>query len=357
MKRNNFRFFLVITFCLLFTASIKAETFYAAGRAAAAEDKGTIWKYEHGKWIVHSVIPNCSELFTLAVDTKGNLLAGGNYFDYGTVWRYSKDGWDKGTRLLGCRGLYALAVDKKGNIWAGGSGSNNIWQFDGTNWDGGIKLEGCVGIYTLTVDLLGNILAGGEGKSNVWKYDGNVWDNGIKLLDCMDIFTLTVDKDGIIWAGGRGGTVLWRYKDNKPSPFNQDVKNEKKNLSVSLSQETDKQSAEFSEKGLGKWSTGIILLDCTEISDFIIDKNGKLYAVGAGRNKIWVKQGANDWAGKDLSLCIAIYTIAGDEEIFFTGGWNSKRRGRIWKKEKDVWDEGTDLLDCYVIRSLISVKE
>ena len=330
-KRGLRRILILVSCFLLLASSVYAEVFYAAGRGT--EDKGAIWKYKNGKWTVHSVIPDCSEIFALAVDKNGNLLAGGNYFGYGTVWQYTENGWDKGVRFSECHGLYALVVDQKGNIWAGGAGTKNIWRYDGTRWDSGVALSGCSGVYSLTVDFSEGIWAGGEGKSQIWKYNGKEWDSGVKLSDCTEVFVLSSDAKGkTIWAGGRGGKALWWYS---------------------------------TKGGQDKWFSGIILLDCTEISDFTIDAQGRLYAAGAGRNKYWIKQKKvqqgtgeqEDWVGSDLDECIAVYAIALDKKMLVAGGWNLQRRGRVWVKKHQTWSKGTDLKDCYVIRSLLAVDE
>lgn len=328
LKRGLARIFILVS-CFLFLASLTfaAETFYAAGRGT--KDKGAIWKYKNGRWIVHSVIPDCSEIFVLAMDKNGNLLAGGNHFGYGTVWQYTEKGWDKGAQLSECHGLYALAVDQKGDIWAGGAGTKNIWRYDGTKWDSGVELNGCSGVYSLALDSSEGIWAGGEGKSQIWKYNGKEWDSGVKLSDCTDVFVLTSDVNAkTVWAGGRGGKVLWWYNKDK-------------------------------------WFSGIILLDCTEISDFTIDAQGGLCAAGAGRNKYWIKQKKvqqetgekEDWVGLDLDECIAVYAIASGKKMLVAGGWNSQRRGRVWVKKDQTWGKGADLKDCYVIRSLLAVDE
>jgi hypothetical protein len=295
-----------------------SETFYAAGRGTVKN--GTIWKYTNNAWSVHSEIPDCSELFCLAVDKNGNLVAGGNYFGYAVVWTHNGITWDAGKKLTECRGLYAVTVDKNGNIWAGGPGKKNIWKYDGVKWDEGTKLEDCTGIYAIITDKAGNVWAGGEGKKQIWNFNGKEWDKGTKLSDCTDVFSLTIDQDGIVWAGGRGGKVLWWFKDNQ-------------------------------------WMPGTILLDSTEISAFSLTENGKLYSVGAGRNKVWQKNTEIDWAGENLNECIAVYSASSFKNKILTGGWNLQRKGRVWIKDNDKWDNGTDIENCYVIRSIVSGKD
>jgi len=301
------------------SAVFASDVFYAAGRGT--KNNGTVWKYKDGKWMVYSVIPNCSELFALAVDKEGNLWAGGSHFDYGVVWRYANNKWSNSMRLPGAHAVYALKVDKNGALLAGGAGSKNIWRYNGRQWDSGVKLKDCRVIYSIVGASKNVLWAGGEGKRQLWKYNGKQWDSGIKLNGCKDVFALCEDTQGTIWAGGEGDNAIWKYFYQKNRFY------------------------------------GIILLDSTEVSAFAIDRHNFLCAAGAGRNKIWVKQEKDNWATANLEDCIAVYAISAGKNVIAAGGWNLKRRGRMWIRKNNVWSKGSDLKDCYVVRALAYTNE
>lgn len=332
MKINNRSKLLFICFFMSFLASLlisnlclAAETFYTAGRGT--EEKGAIWKYRNGIWSVHSKIKDCSEIFCIKTDKKGKLWAAGNYFDYGTVWHFNGKKWDTGTRMKDSRGLYSLAVTDDGKVWTGGTGEKNVWHYNGNKWSDGVKLSDCTLVYSIAVDDKGHVYAGGEGKKNVWYYNGTDWDDGIKLRDCSEIFALFIDKNGAVWAGGRGGKAIWCLPALNTNPKNK----------VGL---------------VKKWSPGMILLDCSEISGFTEDSKDILYAVGAGKNKIWEKDSEDNWKGINLENCIALYSAVSGKNKIFTAGWNTNRKGCVWIKSDSEWDKGKEITDCYVLRTL-----
>jgi len=315
MKMNRWRLSLLAGIILTLNLhSLFGATFFAAGRGTT--NNGTVWVYDGKEWKIHSVIDECSEIFCLLVDSKGDLWAGGNYYGYGTVWRYRNGRWGK-FRLNQGTAVYTLTEDNSGNIVAGGAGEKNIWTYNGNKWDEGVWLEGCRQVFCVVAGKGKELWAGGEGKYNLWHFDGEKWTKG-RLMDAEDVFNFYKDKDGTIWAGGRGGRVLWWCKD-------------------------------------GEWSKGIIFMDATELSAFTQDNKGTLYACGAGRSKVWVHKQALEWEGVDLPNCIALYSIASDD-IVVAGGWNTSRRGGVWVYRNGSWDKGTDLPECYVIRSVVVKK-
>ena len=187
------------------------------------------------KWNGSSTSPSWSALgtgmdsrvYALAVDSSGNLYAGGDFTTAGGVaanyiakWNGSSTSpsWSAlGTSLNS--GASALAVDSSGNLYAGGdfttaggtAANYNIAKWDGTAWSGlGTSTNGYVN--DLAVDSSGNLYAGGYfstaggmATNYIAKWDGSSTSPSWSALGTgmnAAVYALAVDSSGNLYAGG-----------------------------------------------------------------------------------------------------------------------------------------------------------
>jgi hypothetical protein len=160
---------------------------------------------------------------SLAVDTAGNLYAGGWFlypFDNLAMWDGSH--W---SAVGGGFGYSAnsLAVDNAGNLYVGAQDGHNVYgparvlKWNGASW----SLLGLLSsmltdqdVTALLVDPAGNLYAGGffwsvqspgmEGvpASHIAKWDGSSWSALAGGVD-QDVFALAMDRSGRLYAGGK----------------------------------------------------------------------------------------------------------------------------------------------------------
>jgi hypothetical protein len=186
---------------------------------------------------------------SLAFDSAGNLYAGGE--DYasdqpvGHVVKWDGVSWSElGSGMRGMMEIYsyvsAIAVDSEGNVYAGGDFStasgvsaNSVAKWDGTSWSALGSGMGDAIVEALALDRAGNLYAGGtfltaggEPARKVARWDGTSWSalgSGIATgADCvLSVYALAADDAGNLYAGGdfttAGGKVsshiaLWRER-------------------------------------------------------------------------------------------------------------------------------------------------
>ena len=174
------------------------------------------------------------EVYALAVDGSGNLYAGGHFTHAGTVSANHVARWDPLTQTWNVLGggmggeswttVNALAVDSSGNLYAGGDFTtaggmvaNYIarWDLITQTWSAlGSGVDDRV--YALVVDGSGNLYAGGE-----FFYAGDVNASGIARWDPLTqtwsvlgsgvnnggVYALAVDGSGNLYAGGGFNTA------------------------------------------------------------------------------------------------------------------------------------------------------
>ena len=169
------------------------------------------------------------EIYALALDSSGSLYAGGRFNVTGdctsncnNIAKWDGANWSalgSGTYDPYSGGdIYALAVDSSGNLYAGGdftSAGDCIWdcariaKWDGANWSAlETGMDGWVS--ALAVDSSDNLYAGGEFYTagncttncrHIAKWDGNTWSTlGTGIGG--DIYALTFDGNGNLYAGG-----------------------------------------------------------------------------------------------------------------------------------------------------------
>lgn len=120
----------------------------------------------------------------LAVDSKGNVYAGGTFTKAGgvtvnNVAKWNGSGWEalSGQSATGMNNpVYALVVDSQDNLYVGGSFTTaggvptlHVAKWDGSNWS---PLNGPIGpglsgpVFALAVDNQDNVYAGGISSAN-----------------------------------------------------------------------------------------------------------------------------------------------------------------------------------------------
>jgi hypothetical protein len=159
----------------------------------------------------------------LALDSSGNLYAGGTFTTAGGVAanriaKWNGSAWSAlGTGMSGGTDpyVYALALDSSGNLYAGGSfttaggvAANRIAKWNGTAWSTlGTGMNSAVN--TLALDSSGNLYAGGNfttagGVANtayIAKWNGTAWsalDTGMNST----VNALALGSSGNVYAGG-----------------------------------------------------------------------------------------------------------------------------------------------------------
>jgi hypothetical protein len=173
-----------------------------------------------------------AEVYALAVDSSGNLYAGGAFSEFagacmiptgGTDCKYIAK-WNGSSWSALETGMnntvYTIAVDGNGNVYAGGtftsagscsSGCNYIAKWNGSTWSAlgnGMNDE----VDTLAIDSSGNLYAGGEftsagscssGCNYIAKWEGSNWSNvGGGITNGYGVYTLAFDSTGTLYAGG-----------------------------------------------------------------------------------------------------------------------------------------------------------
>jgi hypothetical protein len=179
-------------------------------------------------------------VYALAADKKGNLYAGGAFDSAGTVKADLIALWNGSSWIPLGSGIWtpdesttpyqvaALALDSSGNLYAGGSfdsvgGTNalNIAKWDGQAWS---KLGTGVNstystnypVLALACDAAGNVYAGGAFKaaggisyaSHVARWNGHFWyclGSGLDTAGCVR--ALALDNTGNLLLGGKFSTV------------------------------------------------------------------------------------------------------------------------------------------------------
>jgi hypothetical protein len=155
-----------------------------------------------------------AEVYALAADKDGSLYAGGHFTEAGGVTANRVAKWD-GTAwtALGSgmdADVYALAISTNGDLFAGGTFSSaggvsvsRLARWDGSAWsDVGGGANGRVN--TLLFDNLENLLVGGSftsPASRIAKWDGAAWSplgSGVSNT----VRALLLDGSGNLYAGG-----------------------------------------------------------------------------------------------------------------------------------------------------------
>jgi hypothetical protein len=167
----------------------------------------------------------------VAFDAIGNVYAGGAFSTAGGAAANNIAKWDGaawsalGSGMGGSYPSYVncLAIDSSGNLYAGGSftraggaAANSIAKWDGSAWSAlGSGTDG--NVYALAFDRAGNLYAGGAfstagglAATNIAKWNGSAWSAlgpGIGLgagigISPGEVFALAVDSSGNLYAGG-----------------------------------------------------------------------------------------------------------------------------------------------------------
>ncbi len=175
-----------------------------------------------------------SEVFALAVDSSGNLYAGGTFDSAGSCYsgcnfiaKWNGSTWSSMGGGMNERVL-ALAVDASDNLYAGGwftsagsctSGCSRIAKWNGSAWSAlGSGTNGIV--YDIALDGSGNLYAGGafssagscaSGCNNIAKWSGSAWsalgsgtDNSVGALAFDSSRSLLYAGGGFTSAGSCG---------------------------------------------------------------------------------------------------------------------------------------------------------
>ena len=174
-------------------------------------------------------------VYAIAIDRYGFVYAGGDFTEadgkpVNHIARWDGDNWKAlGGGFLGdpnrLASVYSLAIDGRGNLYAGGTFSSaggkkvsNLARWDGEEWwdvGGGVQYEGSSGarITSILADG-GNIYisggfnsAGGQSAQAIAKWNGTAFENlagGMQkdFPDAPSVDALAIDRNGNIYAGG-----------------------------------------------------------------------------------------------------------------------------------------------------------
>ncbi|NBQ52159.1 MAG: hypothetical protein EBU49_01060, partial [Proteobacteria bacterium] len=200
---------------------------YAGGYFSTA---GGITANYIAKWDGSSTSPSWSALgtgmnayvYALAVDSSGNLYAGGDFTTAGDItanyfakWDHTTSSWSAfATGINGS--VAALAFDPSGNLYAyvytaGGIATNYVAKWGGTLWSAiGTGFRGG-GVYNMATDPSGNLYAGGNftaiagvaaAKVAKWNATTSSWSALGTGIDGPAVRTLAFDSSGMLYAGG-----------------------------------------------------------------------------------------------------------------------------------------------------------
>jgi len=163
---------------------------------------------------------SASAVWALALDSVGNLYAGGDFTNAGVGAATNIAKWNGTTWTnLGAgmnEKIYALALDQGGNLYAGGDftnaggvAANRIAKWDGTSWTSlgdGMNNTVCA----LAVGTNGDVYAGGSfttaggvAATNIAKWNGTTWTNlGAGMVPIDTTYALALGPNGDLYAGG-----------------------------------------------------------------------------------------------------------------------------------------------------------
>lgn len=203
------------------------DTLFAGGwfTVAGGASAQYIAKWNGSAWSALGSGVN-SSVRALAVDGAGQLYVGGDFSTAGGVTanriaRWSGTAWaNMGSGgNVGVNGsVYSLAIDSSGNVFAGGSftsaggvSANRVAKWNGTSWSAlGAGTDGAV--QSLTVDSSGNLYgggaftnAGGGAASRVAKWNGSSWSAlgaGISVAPSV----VALDAQGSLFVGASDST-------------------------------------------------------------------------------------------------------------------------------------------------------
>ena len=316
-----FRIFLVLSLGLVL--ELGAEV-YMAGRGQSID--ASLWTVKKGKIIDQSVIHDKAEVFAcFSPETKDKVFLGGTLNNNGIVWIRNLETKEITTDLLPeCRTVYALAVGADGTLYAAGAHyylGGVVWKKSpDREWESMGALVNCSVLSAIAVDSKGKIFTGGISSSvgKVWIYNEGQWNRGQDLTNAREINTLCIARD-IVYAAGKkadntGG--LWLFQGDA-------------------------------------WVMGDNLKFSSAIYTSTVDSSGVVYLAGAGiENKVLWENSEGYWDAHELKEGLAVYTLFTDKKGIYAAGWNKQRKGRFWYKARKEWNEGSDIRNCFVIRSI-----
>ena len=306
-----------------FVFELGAEV-YMAGRGQSID--AYLWTAQKGKISDPAVIHEKAEVFAcFASEEKNQVFLGGTLNNNGTVWiRDLKTEQIVAENLPESRTVYALTLSSDGTLYAAGVHNylgGVVWKKSpDREWESMGALVNCSVLSAILVDPNGKIYTGGISSSTgkVWIYNQGQWNRGQELANAREINTLCMAGD-VVYAAGKkqdntGG--LWLFKGDS-------------------------------------WTMGDNLKFSTAIYASTVDSNGVVYLAGAGiENKILWENSEGYWNALELKEGLAIYALFAEKKGVYAAGWNKQRKGRFWYKAKKEWNEGTDIKNCFVIRSI-----
>ena len=185
-----------------------------------------VYKWNGNSWILLGTPNTLYAPYSLAIDSRNNLYATGNFTDpQGNYYVAKWDGanWTElgvGNAALGAAGpILSLATDQAGNIYAAGDFTDGLSQQYVAKWDGAHWTEVGTGanalhangtIWSVVADAAGNLYAAGNftdagGHPYVAKWNGSAWAEvgGAGGSFSTYINCLTLDQSGNVYAGGQ----------------------------------------------------------------------------------------------------------------------------------------------------------
>lgn len=295
------------------------------------------------------------DVYALAINHAGDLLAGGDFsvagnVEAGSFARWNGLRWNALGNKAGLSGhVEALVMDEVGNIYVGGRFTyadgltvNNVAKWNGTSWSKmGKGLAGTV--HSLVFDDLGMLIAGGwfytpagNPSNNVAQWNGVSW---VAMGTGMngEVFSVINDHAGHVYAGGD-----FSQADNAPAPGIATWDGQhwsafgSMNLSGIRALAFDSHGAlfaggEFSSfttgssiENLAKWDGQTWLavgagLDLS-VTALTADNFGNVYVAGSFRNSgTTVLNGIAKWSGTSFSALGTGFSIAFPNTLILDG--------------------------------------